>query len=288
MIAQPLHREQLWNEVGTVIDALTEFGVKLPSGLKRRDKREPGRQRKEAAELRMYRALRSYWRGQAERIREKVETRAALMGMRFDATPPTWWEQEFDEAFWKNEDKKLTPVLLKLNSTNSVDGVTLFAEGVRIGMDYTLTNSEAEAWAREYTFGLVKDINNTTRTDLRNRLTTFINTPGYTIGDLMSSLPFNETRARAVSITEVTRAYAQGNMVAGKQLKKEFPDVRVVKTWYTNNDDLVCEICEPLDGMEVELDEGFTTAKDKREGLDGPPAHVNCRCWMRTTTKIRK
>ena len=52
--------------------------------------------------------------------------------------------------------------------------------------------------------------------------------------------------------------------------------------WRTNQDDLVCLICAPLDGMEVEIDEGFST--EEGEGVDGPPIHPNDRCWLEVTT----
>jgi hypothetical protein len=84
-------------------------------------------------------------------------------------------------------------------------------------------------------------------------------------------------------VTEITRSYAQGNQIAGEVMKEQFPDVPVVKVWFTNNDDLVCEICGPLNGEEVGIDDSW----DSDDGpVDNPPAHVNCRCWTQTTTNI--
>jgi len=74
-------------------------------------------------------------------------------------------------------------------------------------------------------------------------------------------------------------------LLAGQDLKEEWPDVRVVKTWETNNDDLVCDICRPLNGVEVEIDEPFVNDETGDE-FDCPPGHVNCRCWMDSTTDI--
>jgi hypothetical protein len=106
-----------------------------------------------------------------------------------------------------------------------------------------------------------------------------------TIGDVMERLPFGEERALRVAVTETTRAYAEGEKLAGQQLKEEHPGVQVIKTWYTNADDLVCDICGPLDGAEALLDEDFISAG---EAIDAPPAHVNCRCWMSTSTRLVK
>jgi hypothetical protein len=100
-----------------------------------------------------------------------------------------------------------------------------------------------------------------------------------TMGDVMDMLPFDERRGLLVATTEITRSYAQGQMMAGLALQEQWPGVRVVKRWYTNADDLVCEICGPLDGQAVDLDEMF-------DGAGEPPAHPGCRCWMETSTEI--
>jgi hypothetical protein len=123
-------------------------------------------------------------------------------------------------------------------------------------------------------------LNETTIRALQETISAFVETPGMSIGDVMARLPFTQYRAQMVATTEITRAYAEGNMLAGQALREEFPDVPVVKIWYTNADDRVCEICGPLHATEVGLDELFAA------GYDKPPAHVNCRCWMEVTTSI--
>ena len=57
-----------------------------------------------------------------------------------------------------------------------------------------------------------------------------------------------------------------------KFLEKELAaqGIEMIEVWNTNNDELVCDICEPLN------------QKEKGDGWDesdGPPAHVRCRCW---------
>jgi len=83
-----------------------------------------------------------------------------------------------------------------------------------------------------------------------------------------------------IAITETTKAFAMAERIAGNELQKAYPDVPVVKQWYTNQDDLVCDICGPLAGKEVPLTSLF--AGD----IEQPPAHVRCRCWMSTSTRI--
>jgi SPP1 gp7 family putative phage head morphogenesis protein len=127
-------------------------------------------------------------------------------------------------------------------------------------------------------------LDKTTRAKLRQELVNFVEIQGYTIGDVVSGLPFDEMRAQRIAITEITRVYAQSELLAGDQLLREFPDILVIKTWFTNNDDKVCEICAPLHGKRVPLNEMFMDVFG--DVYDAPPAHVNCRCWMSSRTKI--
>src|SRR3990172_5230044 len=189
---------------------------------------------------------------------------------------PPGWENILEEA----EDEDEVAMLIQLRTKNTKDGINLFGQSTGIDIEYTLTNVEAATWARKYAKDFLKEIDGTTQDALQQAIIAFVETPGFTIGDVMDMLPYDEQRALRIAVTEVTRTYAQGQLMAGDQLKKEFPEVRVVKRWYTNNDDLVCEICAPLDGMELGIGEGFTTEADKSAGLDSPPAHPNCRCFI--------
>ena len=49
---------------------------------------------------------------------------------------------------------------------------------------------------------------------------------------------------------------------------------QINKIWRVSPDDLTCEICINLDGEKVNVNEAFST------GVAGPPAHVNCRCYL--------
>ena len=265
-----------------------------------RDHREPGKKEKEQFEDRLAALMRRHWRKQKAAIREKLEWQAPerkellspIQDGKLFLVPPVVPEQkaimapsdiDFDDAF--EDDEELIAELIKLLTGASMHGIALFGQSIDIGMDYTLVNSKAAEWARKYAGDLIKDIDRTTQDVLRNAISAFVETPGFTIRDVMDMLPFSEERSMSVAVTEITNAYATANQIAGKEMQKEFPDVRVIKIWYTNNDDLVCEICAPLDGQEREIDEGFGV-EEGEEGLDGPAAHVNCRCWLETSTAL--
>jgi len=139
---------------------------------------------------------------------------------------------------------------------------------------------------------LITGIDETTLDDVRSAVSMFIQTPGMTIGDTMSAMSITgmqrEMRSLRIAVTEITNAYATAEQLAGEQLQSEFPDVRVIKRWWTNNDDLVCPICGPLHGKIVGIGEKFSTdlGDDNIVVNERPPAHPNCRCWLSTTTQI--
>lgn len=58
------------------------------------------------------------------------------------------------------------------------------------------------------------------------------------------------------------------------------PEERFLKEWITAGDDRTCPICEPLEGQQVGVDQMFNTSVG---ALDGPPAHILCRCVQSLT-----
>jgi hypothetical protein len=260
-------RDNLQNAIRLVISALD--GIDLPA-IKARDRREPDRREKEAAEDVLILFLRRYWRKQEQRLRERLQfVKAAL--------------PDVDDIF--EPDDEDMAALARLLTRNVRGGIALFGASTAIDIDYSLTNLQAAEWARKYAGTLIKNIDKTTLEVVRGALNLFVETPGFTIGDLVGMLPYGEQRALNIAVTEITRTYAQGQQMAGEELKEQFPDVRIVKRWFTNNDERVCELCGPLDGVEVELDEPFY--EPENEYQDGnPPRHVGCRCFEETSTAL--
>lgn len=249
-------------------------GIKIDlSALKSRDPREPKRKEKERHEKQLEALFRRIFKRQGEQIIARAGMLKALTD--YDT-------MLFDDDFDATPDELAD--LIALLQRMAAGGVTLFGESVGDLIDYTLVNKRAAEAARKLALQLIDDIGETTRNAIRQAIRTFVTTPGFTIGDLAALLPFDARRAMSIAITETTRAYALGQHEAGIELKNEFPDIQVVKIWYTNNDDRVCPICAPLDGMTVKIDDGFST--EEGEGIMEPPAHVNCRCWIDYTTDI--
>jgi len=257
--------------VRRMIDALHDRALKAV-GLRRRDKREPGRKEKEAAEVRLSLVIRRVFRKHAARLRQWLELYAPdAKGIRtLPPLPADFWE-------WDEEDQ--LDFALSLQDAR-VKGADLLLENIAVGIDSTQINQRARTRAQRYAGQLIRDIDATTQQAVRDTIARFVETPGMTIGDVMSQLPFDERRALTVAVTEITRAFADGAKDAGEELKKKHPDIRIIKTWFTNEDDRVCPVCGPLNSKTVDFDSEFDT------DLDAPPAHPNCRCWMQSSTDI--
>ncbi len=148
-----------------------------------------------------------------------------------------------------------------LAQSKQVDGLTV---------DWELANSNAAEWARLYGAQLVNNITGTTLTRLQTEIAAFIEN-GENMGQLRARLEplFGPLRADLIASTEVTRAFAEGNLAAWRE-----SGVTEGKEWRTSNDELVCPICGPLADTVVGIDDEFPG------GFDGPPAHPRCRCWI--------
>jgi len=186
-----------------------------------------------------------------------------------------------DSKFWDSEDRLLLALLLPELSDMSEAAAQALVEQMEsqytVGVDWTLVNADAVDWARKYAYDLVKGIDNTTKQGLQRHVGAWIETPGATMGDLFDKLEglyaFDRKRAKLVGVTEVTRAYAQGTKIAARG----YEDAGLFtwrKTWHTNNDGLVCPLCQALHNESVDgLDTPFS------DGTIDPPLHPNGRCW---------
>jgi hypothetical protein len=256
--------------VGQAVDVLAARGVALPDALKRRDPREPRRREKEAAEDRLTRWVLRHWSRQRRHVREVLETQAMKQATLSDPLG------DVDE-----DDLVSLQMILR---DGAAGGVELFAAATNLGFEFTSSKTRAYDWALDHSSRFLQTLDATSQRAVRKLVSQFIATPGMTIADVMELLPFNEERALRVAVTEITGAYAQGQILAGQDLRTEFPGVKVVVYWFTNNDERVCEICSELDGERVELGNLFPSSIIG--GVEKPPAHVNCRCWCDTTTEI--
>jgi len=178
--------------------------------------------------------------------------------------------------FWDDEANRLVEVLSPFGKRVYLDAARELMKQTRIEVDWNVINENAAKWSRQHTGGwLARKINDTTRDTIEleiRRLKESI--PAYferqmTIGDLEQRLQenglFGPVRAEMIAVTEVTRAASEGEQEMARELAAA--GIEMVPVWQTNNDELVCEICEPKNERPI---------KD----AEYPPAHPRCRCWV--------
>jgi len=183
----------------------------------------------------------------------------------------------FDSFFWMDEADILYAILLPLITKLAVDMGKQAAVG--IGIQWGLVNDAVVEWAKEHTLIEVSKIGVATQKMIQNKVSEWIAS-----GEPLSTLErdpqflevFGKVRAKRIAVTEVTNAYAGGNLETYRN-----SGVVDYKRWNTAGTD-VCEICQSLDQMEVPLDAMFISGFG---AYDRPPAHVNCRCWIQPVVK---
>ena len=182
---------------------------------------------------------------------------------------------EQDEPFdYEGMAEELRAAVLPELSALVVDNALRLSVEVGIGFDPAIINTEALRWAREYTYDLVRGLTDTTRRQLQEAMTSFVQTPGMTIGDIESLIEpaFGPVRAEMIAETEVTRAYSESTNELQRMIQQEVPELEVTRIFRTMADELVCDLCGPLEGAP----ESVWAAQYP----SGPPLHVRCRCEL--------
>lgn len=84
-------------------------------------------------------------------------------------------------------------------------------------------------------------------------------------------------RAETIARTEVHKAAGAGQQEAWEEAARQGLVDRTgqSKVWITTWDEVLCPLCEPMDGVAVGMDESFDTPNGP---MDFPDMHPNCRC----------
>jgi len=170
---------------------------------------------------------------------------------------------------WDAERDSLRRVLIDLLTAVAQTAARQAIADLAIDVDWALVNRSAVEWAETYSYELASGITETSRLFLQEALSEWIQS-GAPLDDLETKLApmFGPVRAEMIAVTEVTRAFAQGNIAAWRA-SGVVDGIR----WRTAEDDIVCDICSGLAEQTDTLDGDF-------DGQGPPPAHVNCRCWL--------
>lgn len=168
-------------------------------------------------------------------------------------------------------------------------------------VDWGMANERAAAWARSYSYDLVRGVTATMQRDLARFVSDYYAVRGMTIGDLTARIQSSlvreiaagrmsledaigrvwrpETRAANIAVTEVTRASVGGELAIVAQIRAEDRSIREVPIWNTNRDEWVCR--RTLSGGRPSCAARHGQARGAGTWMDYPPAHTKCRCNVR-------
>ncbi len=192
------------------------------------------------------------------------------------------------EAFWTAEDERLwaavRPTFEAIAAENAIGAA------VRMGGDddtWMAVNQAVIDWTHRYYtgdnpdfVGSVRSLNQTSRQQVgeayarwqRGELTEGRGGLPALVAELEPT--FGPARAENIAITEATRIAAESTNAAAMAI----PDIEILE-WGTAADEVVCPICSPLNGRQVEKGQSFAP------GVMLPPAHPRCRCWVTPLTR---
>jgi hypothetical protein len=182
-----------------------------------------------------------------------------------------------DDPVWKREEILLTAatidIITSLVATGAMAGETLY--GIPFGystLEFASLDDAIMQAARKLTAEMVSNVTETTRKLIRESVAKSIalgETSDFATVRLMNVID-NPIRAQLISQTEPVNAYQTGLKHYALQTgAKE-------KTW----DGLsgACQICSPLIGKTLPVDELFILANGRE--IDRPAGHPRCRCSL--------
>lgn len=195
-----------------------------------------------------------------------------------DGVPKAFWAEYGDQLR-----TLLEPILRKmyLGQANR-----LRLDVGKDNVDWALANEDAARWAKDYTFNLVKGVVDTMTGSVDANLQALLQeaiaggfTDSLTNAQIAERLTpaFGPSRAEMIAVTETTRAAAAGEKAVVDQLSEG--GVTMQAFWNTSEDELVCSVCEPLDGVPENAGGGWTNPVTG-ETIDSMPAHPYCRCFL--------
>ena len=194
--------------------------------------------------------------------------------MPLDPRTPEYWYEE-NRYLWD----EISLIVADAMMSGVDGGIMLLPPELRLLINWDVLNQAALGYLHLYRLGAITDIGESTRTHAVQAISDWLQ-EGADLPALEARLIplFDEgSRARRIAVTEVTRIYSEGNQMAWQST-----GLVERKRWMTAVDDLVCEVCGELHGMEIPVYENFHLSEDRGFGhyVSGPPGHWNCRCWL--------
>lgn len=177
-----------------------------------------------------------------------------------------------ESSFWTSEEnelyEELLPLFLAALAAGMDGGTDSLPANLQALVDPNVFNQAAIDFTRDYRYTYIKDITETTRKQTQDAMLEWLrsNQPLDVLEQRLSGI-YGESRAANIAATEVTRAFAQGNMTAW-----ESTGFVSSGTWMTSQDERVCPICASHEGEHIGMGD-----------IDAAPpngSHPGCRCWL--------
>lgn len=150
----------------------------------------------------------------------------------------------------------------------------------KTGFTFDVKNEDALAWAKEHAADLVTGISDTSREEIKGLIEDMFDekiTPDDLFEGLVDAIG-DEERAQLIAETETMAASNAGVQEAWDQAVEEgLLTGNELQVWIVTPDEVLCPICEGLDGETAPLDGQFVF---EGESYDAPPAHPRCRCTV--------
>lgn len=222
-----------------------------------------------------------------------------------------------DPSFWLHERKfryeAFNDLVLDTMLAGMSNAVPIMPSAIQPLISWEVVNQAALAWLRQYEYDVLNQIDIVTEKQARQIIGDWVNS-GQPLNVLNNELApiFGRTRAEAIASTEVTRIFAQGNLMVWQST-----GVVGGKVWQTARDERVCPFCGPLHNQIVEINADFSLTADtmaespQMKALLGsrytpeaalakaqsmlastgasapaPPYHPRCRCWLKPVVDV--
>lgn len=178
-----------------------------------------------------------------------------------DPSNPTFWVKESEIMY-----EILFPMVQQMAVDAALRSYTELAGMVELGLSWEVVNQMAIDWANNYTVQVVSQISKTSMAAFLEKFQPWL-LSGEPLPALIEQLaPFyGEIRAEMIAVTEVTRAFAEGNML--------FWNSTGMVTGYnfrTARDEKVCPLCDNISGAASRNPHRMDDTEDL------PPRHVRC------------
>lgn len=223
----------------------------------------------------------------------------------------------YNPEFWQIEDTKLwgavDEIALAALLAGAGAGRGLLPKSLQSLANQETFNAGAMRYLRMYRLKDIPNINQNTRRHLVTMINEWLRS-GDSMQDLeiMIAAYLNSPRALQIAVTEITRLFAQGNLLIWNSIGSV-----TAKVWQTARDEKVCPLCGPLHNQVVSLESNFSMPiadiansaqmkammgsrwneqlamsrvqnmmKWNGSEVHAPPRHVNCRCWLKPVVDV--